>query len=130
MVFHALFCTWLARVAGALVCFVSPLAAGCGIPEANGRRSGILAVRFSWDPTCSEMLNRLCRDIELWVAVDHLQILGIGRAKGFAYSTKRPYWLGGGGGGKAQSVSLRLELFFEVETMAVRGCPLGFPWFP
>ena len=22
------------------------------------------------------------------------------------------------------------SLLFEVETMAVRGCPLGFPWFP
>ena len=114
-------------VAGALVCFVSLFPAGCGIPEANGRRSGILAVLLSWDPTCSEMLNRLCRDIELWVAADDLQIPGIGRAKGFAYSTKRPYWLGGAG--KAQSASLRLELLFEVETMAVRGCPLGFPWF-
>ena len=38
---HVLLCTGLAAVAGALVCFVSPLAAGSGIPEVKCRLNGI-----------------------------------------------------------------------------------------
>ena len=49
MVIHVVFCTCLASVAGALVCFVSPLAAGSGIPEVKSRLNGIdllLVVKF------------------------------------------------------------------------------------
>ncbi|CAE7515620.1 Clcn7 [Symbiodinium microadriaticum] len=41
MVIHVVFCTCLASIAGALVCFVSPLAAGSGIPEVKCRLNGI-----------------------------------------------------------------------------------------
>ena len=41
MVIHVLLCTTFASVAGALVCFVSPLAAGSGIPEVKCRLNGI-----------------------------------------------------------------------------------------
>ena len=59
----------------------------------------------------------------------------LGGSRSFTYprhrpdTRLRPYWLGGGGERHNRSACV-WSLLFEVETMAVRGCPLGFPWFP